>query len=88
VLSANPFLWFALGLTAWGLWRLVRWAASGGRLPLRGRRGTAGGFTGAGLAVQEFYQPGARHAIERLEQEEMQREDDEDGDPPEPGEGR
>jgi hypothetical protein len=88
VLSANPFVWFALALTAWALWRLLCWAASGGRLPLRGRRGTASGFTSAGLAVQEFYQPGARHAIERLEQEDMQREDDEDGDPPEPGEGR
>lgn len=84
-LLLNPFFWFALALTGWACWRLVRWAASGGRLPLRGRRGTATGFTTAGLSGQEFYQPSARQAADLQLREAMRRENDDEGDPPQPG---
>jgi hypothetical protein len=82
--SFNPFVWFALALAGWGLWRLLRWVASGGRLPLRGRRGSAAGFTAAGLSSQQFYQPSARQALETQLREALRREEDDEGDPPEP----
>ena len=72
-------------LAAWSAWRLVRWAASGGRLPLRARRGTASAFGTAGLAMQALYNPGARHALEAMQEEQEQREDDDEGDPPDRG---
>jgi hypothetical protein len=81
----NPFFWFALLLAGWGAWRLTGWLASGCRLPLRRRRGTASGFANAGLAAQVFYQPNAQQAIEMTLGEEARREDDDEGDPPEPG---
>jgi hypothetical protein len=86
-LLLDPFSWFALGLTMWAFWRLVNWVASGGHLPLRDRRGTATGFTAAGLSAQEFYQPSARQAAEIELQEAMRREDDDEGDPPQTGAG-
>lgn len=79
----DPFFWFAIALAVWSAWRLLRWMASGGRLPLRGRRGTASAFGAAGLAIQAFYSPGARHALEARQEEQEQREDDDKGDPPE-----
>jgi hypothetical protein len=51
------------GLLAVFFW-LVTWLSLGGRLPLRGRRGTAGGFAAAGLAIEAFYRPGARQVID------------------------
>lgn len=79
----NPYVWFALALGLWAMWRLLRWAASGGRLPLRGgRRGTASAFANAGLAVQSLYQPGAKQVLERKAEEEAQREDEDEGNPP------
>ena len=82
----NPLLWFALGIGAWGVVSIVRWAASGGRLPLRGRRGTASAMGAAGLAVQAIYQPSAKQLVEAQLEAEAQREDDDEGDPPEGGE--
>jgi hypothetical protein len=64
---------------------LVTWLSAGGRLPLRGRRGTASGFAAAGLAIEAFYKPGARQAIEMRLNQEMRREDDNEGDRPETG---
>jgi hypothetical protein len=84
----NPFTWFATLLVVWGIWRLVRWLASGGHLPLRSRRGTASGFAAAGLSAQVFYQPNAQQAIEMKLREAMHRENADEGDPPEPGTGR
>jgi hypothetical protein len=82
----NPFVWFALAIAAWGAVSLVRWAASGGQLPLRGRRGSASAMGAAGLAVQAIYQPGAKQLIEAQLEAEAQREDDDEGDPPDGGE--
>jgi hypothetical protein len=62
---------------------LVTWLSAGGRLPLRRRRGTASGLAAAGLAIEAFYRPGARQAIELRLNQEMQREDDNEGDRPE-----
>ncbi len=84
-LLLNPFFWFASLLLAWACWRLVRWLASGGRLPLRARRGTAGGFGAAGLSAQIFYGPGAKELIEAELRQSTDRENDDEGDPPEPG---
>jgi len=81
----NPFLLLTLLVAGWGAWRLLAWVASGGRLPLRGRRGSASAFAGAGLAVQALYNPGVKHAIEARAEEEQMREEDEDGDPPDAG---
>ncbi len=81
----NPFLWFAILLGGWGVWRLAGWLASGGRLPLRGRRGTATGFTAAGLSAEAFYAPGAKQAIEAIRDAAVRREDDDAGGPPRPG---
>ncbi len=81
----NPFFWFALGVALWAGWTILRWIGSGGRLPLRGRRGSASGFGGAGLFAQAFYQPSAGRAVETILEESVRREEDEDGDPPEPG---
>jgi hypothetical protein len=83
----NPFLLLTLLVAGWGAWRLIAWLASGGRLPLRGRRGSASAFSGAGLAVQALYNPSARHAIEARAEEDVLCEEDEDGDPPEAGAG-
>jgi hypothetical protein len=80
----NPFLLLTLLVAGWGAWRLVAWLASGGRLPLRGRRGSASAFAGAGLAVQALYNPSARHAIEARAEEDVLCEEDDDGDPPDP----
>lgn len=66
-------------------WLAVTWLSAGGRLPLRGRRGTASGLAAAGLAVEAFYRPGARQAIEMRLNQHMQREDDNEGDRPETG---
>jgi hypothetical protein len=63
-------------------WLVVTWLSAGGRLPLRGRRGTASGVAVAGLALEAFYRPGARQAIEMRLNQEMQREDDDEGDNP------
>ena len=63
-------------------WLVVTWLSAGGRLPLRGRRGTASGVAAAGLALEAFYRPGARQAIEMRLNQEMQREDDDEGDEP------
>jgi hypothetical protein len=77
-------LWGSAGLLAvFSL--VVTWLSAGGRLPLRGRRGTASGFAAAGLAMETFYWPGARQAIESRLNREMQREDDSEGDRPETG---
>jgi hypothetical protein len=84
----TPFSWFAALLAFWAIWRLGRWVASGGRLPLRRRRGSASGFAAAGLSIQEFYQPSARQAIEVQLSEETRRENDDEGDPPDPRAGR
>jgi hypothetical protein len=81
----NPFFWFAAVLATWAMWRLLRWMSSGGRLPLRGRRGTASAFGAAGLAMQALYNPGAKHALEARQEEESLREDDDEGDPPDRG---
>jgi len=56
-----------------------------GRLPLRGWRGTATGFTTAGLSAEAFYAPGAKQALEASRDAAIQREDDDAGDPPRPG---
>jgi hypothetical protein len=66
-------------------WFVVTWLSAGGRLPLRGRRGTASGLAAAGFAIEAFYKPGARQAIEMRLNQEMQREDDNEGDRPETG---
>jgi hypothetical protein len=79
-LFVNPFAAFAILLALWGLWRLTRWFAAGGRMPLRGRRGKASGFSGAALAVDAFYRPGAKQVIEAQLREETNREDDDEGD--------
>jgi type VI protein secretion system component VasK len=63
-------------------WLVVTWLSAGGRLPLRGRRGTASGVAAAGLALEALYRPGARQAIEMRLNQEMQREDDDEGDEP------
>lgn len=78
----NPLVWLALALAAWGLVRLVRWGASGGNLPLKSRRGTASAMGAAGLAVQAIYQPGAKQLIEARLEVELQRDDEDEGDPP------
>jgi hypothetical protein len=83
----NPFLLLTLLVAGWGTWRLLVWTGSGGKLPLRGRRGSASAFAGAGLAVQALYSPAAKHVIEARDEDEQRREDDEDGDPPEAGSG-
>ena len=87
-LFVNPFGAFAILLALWGLWRLTRWFASGGRMPLRGRRGTASGFSGAALAMDAFYRPGAKQVIEAQLREETSRDDDDEGDPPDSGDAR
>jgi hypothetical protein len=84
----NPFVWLALAIAVWALVAIARWLASGGRLPLRGRRGSASAMGAAGLAVQVLYQPGAKQLIEAQLEAETQREDDDEGDPPESGERR
>jgi hypothetical protein len=66
-------------------WLVVTWLSAGARLPLRDRRGTASGLAAAGLALEAFYKPGARQAIEMRLNQEMQREDDSEGDGPETG---
>jgi hypothetical protein len=66
-------------------WLVVTWLSAGGRLPLRGRRGTASGLASAGLAIEAFYKPGARPAIEMGLNQEMQRENDNEGDRPKTG---
>jgi hypothetical protein len=66
-------------------WLVVAWLSAGGRLPLRGRRGTASGLAAAGLAMEAFYKPGARQAFALRLNREMQREDDSEGDRPETG---
>jgi hypothetical protein len=76
----NPFVWFALLIGAWAAWAIVRRAASGGKLPLRGRRGSAAAFANAGLAVQALYNPGAKQILEARQEEESQREDNDEGD--------
>lgn len=81
----NPVLLLALLVAGWGAWRVVRWLGSGGRLPLRERRGSASALFNAGLALQALYQPSARQAVEAQLQAETDREDDDEGDPPEPG---
>jgi len=83
----SPFFWFAIAIMGWALWRLANWAASGGRLPLRGRRGSASGFAATGLSVQQFYHPGARQALEAQLEEAVRREEDDRGDPPTAGAG-
>ena len=80
----NPFVWFALLIGAWAAWAILRWAASGGKLPLRGKRGSASAFANAGLAVQALYNPGAKQALEARQEEESQREDDDEGGGPSP----
>ena len=74
-------------LAAWGAWRLFCWLASGAQLPLRGRRGSATGFTAAGLSLEAFYTPGARQVTETRQRERLRRQDDDEGDSPEPGVG-
>ncbi len=81
-LFLNPFFWFALLLLGWASWRVVRWLASGGRLPLRGRRGSASGFSAAGLSAQIFYGPGAERLLEAELRRSTDRENDDEGDPP------
>lgn len=81
----NPLLILALLVAGWAAWRIARWAGSGGGLPLRGRRGSASAFAGSSLAVQALYQPGVRHVVEAQVEAQEAREDDEDGDPPDPG---
>jgi hypothetical protein len=81
----NPILLLTVLVAGWGAWRVVRWLGSGGRLPLRERRGAASALFSAGLALQALYQPSARQALEAQQQAEADREDDDEGDPPEPG---
>ena len=76
----NPYLVFALVVGMWAVWRVGCWLGSGGRLPLRGKRGTAAAFSGAALAAQAMYQPGVRAMIEQQAEQEQQRDDDEEGD--------
>ena len=83
LLSATPWLTAAL-LASWGAWRVAGWLASGGRLPMRGRRGTASGLAAAGLSLEAFYRPGASQVIEAEVRRHLQRDDNEEGDPPEP----
>lgn len=84
----NPFVWVGLGLAVWATTAILRWAASGGRLPLRGRRGSASALASAGLAVQAIYQPGAKQIQATQQQEEARREDDDEGEPPKAGSPR
>lgn len=79
---ANPFFLFAVAIAVWATWRILRWAASGGRLPARGRRGSASAFANAGLTAQALYQPGAKQVLEAHLEAEQQREDEDEGDPP------
>jgi hypothetical protein len=72
-------------LVAWGAWRLLCWFSSGGQLPLRGHRGSARGFTAAGLSLEAFYTPGARQVTEARLRERLRRDDDDEGDSPDPG---
>jgi hypothetical protein len=81
----NPFVWFALLIGAWAAWAILRWAASGGRLPLRGKRGSASAFASAALSVQALYNPSAKQVLEARQEEESQREDDDEGGGPSPG---
>jgi hypothetical protein len=83
----NPFSWFGLLVALWAIWRLATWLASGGQLPLKGRRGSAGSFAGAGLAAQMVYQPGVRQAMEARFDGAIRRENDDEGDPPQPDDG-
>jgi hypothetical protein len=84
-LLLDPFFWFALAVAVWGVTKLAGWMASGGRLPMRGQRGSASAFGPAGLTAQAFYGPDARQALEARVSEEMRREEDDEGDPPEAG---
>ncbi len=84
-LLLNPFFWLALLLLGWASWRILRWLASGGRLPLRRRRGSATAFTAAGLSAQTFYGSGAERLIEAERRQSTNREDDDEGDPPDAG---
>ena len=78
----NPILLLALMVGAWAVWRVLAWAGSGGRLPLRGRRGSASGFAAASLAVQALYQPSARHVVEMQAEQQDHRDEDGEGEPP------
>jgi hypothetical protein len=81
----NPFFWVAAALAAWVAWRLLRRAVARGQVNLRGRRGTASAFGPLGVAIQQFYNPGVKHVLEQQLEAESQREDQDEGDPPEPG---
>jgi hypothetical protein len=83
--AANPFFWIALLIAGWAAVSLLRWLGSGGRLPLRGRRGSASLFGGAGLAAQTFYQSGAAQIAELHERAVLQRDDEDEGDRPRAG---
>jgi hypothetical protein len=61
-------------------------SASGGKRPLfRGPRTTLGGFAGAAASIHQLYGPAVRPAVEAEEAEDINREDDDEAGPPNPG---
>ena len=81
-LGMNPFFWVAAGLAVWVLWRLLRRGNGRGRLSLRSRRGTASTFGPFGATMAQFFNPGVKHVLEQELKAESQREEDDEGDPP------
>lgn len=81
----NPFFWFALALSGWALWRPGEMGWVGGVCPSGVVEAAPSGFSAAGLAGQEFYQPSARQVLEMQLREEMRPEVDDQAEPPQPG---
>jgi uncharacterized protein len=89
--SGSPVAWWTVALSlavaAFFLWQMRR-ADPGALLSSpagNGRPRVVSGPAAMATSGGVGYQPSARHAIERFEREAIEREDDDEGDPPEPG---
>ncbi len=79
---AEAALLAAAGLYA--LHRLALWAEARGWIYYT-RRGSSGALGNAFLEVQALFEPTRRHVLEERQRAVEKEEEDEDGDPPEPG---
>ncbi len=79
--------WIVGALVAlYGLHRLALWAERHGWIYYRKRRGTSGALGSAALEIHAMLEPSKRYVLEERRRDDT--EDEESGDPPEPGADR